>query len=271
MPGSGVELDWGDVFACEPDWSWSVRDLPDLDLWYVTAGAGWISDGTRSTPIGAGDCLLLRTGSSYEAGHDPSRPLTLIAVHFDLTNEAGRPIGLPDEELPPFVRRMGAGELFRELLMRVVRCHQDGRHEWARAWLQTALLEVIRQDAQTWPPGLLGDQARKIEEICERIRRSPGQCIRVENLAAELHVSPEHFCRIFRRLQGMPPRAFISRTRMEAARALLLTSSHSISRIAELLGYQSPSYFSRQFTTRVGLSPSAFRSGDRRRSCARRR
>ena len=69
--------------------------------------------------------------------------------------------------------------------------------------------------------------------------------VSVEDLAAQLHVSPEHFCRLFRRLQGMPPRAFITRTRIEAAQSLLLTSSHSITRIAELLGYESPFYFSR--------------------------
>jgi AraC-like DNA-binding protein len=50
---------------------------------------------------------------------------------------------------------------------------------------------------------------------------------------------------------------------MDAAQALLLTSSHSVARIAELLGYQSPSHFTRHFKSAVGLSPSNFRLGER--------
>ena len=83
VPESGVELHSGDVFICEPDWSWSVRNLRDLDLWYVMEGAGWISDGETRTPIGSGDYVLLRRGASYEAGHHSQRPLKLIALHFD--------------------------------------------------------------------------------------------------------------------------------------------------------------------------------------------
>ena len=238
VPENGVEFHWGDVFVCEPDWTWSVRDLPDLDLWYLTEGSGWIGDGRRRTPIGAGDCLLLKTGGSYESGHDPQRPLTLIAIHFDLIDRNGKPLRPAPGELPPLLRRMGAGGFFRELLMRALRCHQDGRRAEAGAWLQAALMEVVREDARSLPPGRMGLQAQGIQEICERIRRHPGRPVRVESLAAELHVSPEHFCRVFRQLQGMSPRAFIARTRMEGAQVLLWTSSHSVARIAELLAPQ---------------------------------
>lgn len=258
-----IAFRWGDLFVCEPDWSWSVQNLPDRDLWYVAEGAGWIDEGGRRTAIAAGDCLLLRIGASYASGHDPARPLTLICIHFDLIDEDGSVLRAAENEPRPFVRRMGAGGFFRELLMRAVRCHQNGCRDQAAAWLQAALMEVAREDAQSWPPGHAGQQALAIQRICESIRRQPGRPMRVESMAADLHLSPEHFCRVFRQLQGMSPRAFVSRTRMEAAQALLLTSSHSVARIGELLGYHSPSHFTRHFKAVVGLSPSAFRLGDR--------
>lgn len=265
IPYSRVELYWCDTYVCEPDWSWRVRDLPNLDLWYVSDGAGWIDGGEGRTPMGAGDCLLLRRGASYRAGHDPERPVRLIAVHFDLVGEGGDLPHPPPEELPPFIRQIRRGAFFHELLSRVVRAYRDGAQAWAAAWLQAALMEVVRQDARTRPPGPEGEQARRIQRMCERIRRHPERPVRVEDLAAELHVSPEHFSRLFRSLQGTSPRAFITRTRMEAARTLLLTSSHSIGRIAEILGYSSPFYFSRRFKANVGLSPSAFRRVGRQR------
>ncbi len=264
VPENHINFHWGDVFVCEPDWSWSVTDLPDLDIWYVAEGVGWIDAGEQRTPIGAGDCLLLRIGGSYESGHDPERPLTLLCVHFDLVGEDGYALSVPQDESRPFARRMGDGAFFRNLLMSAIRCHQDGRRAHAAAWLQTALLEVAREDEQRWPPGPAGKQARRIQQICERIRRQPGHTVRISSLASELSLSPEHFCRVFAQLQGVPPRTFISRTRMDAARALLLTSSYSVARIAERLGYHSPSHFTRHFKSAVGLSPSKFRLGERR-------
>ncbi|NIV76878.1 MAG: helix-turn-helix domain-containing protein, partial [Gammaproteobacteria bacterium] len=214
------------------------------------------------------DCLLLRRGGSYTAGHDPDRPLNLIAVHFELLDAGGVRLDPSPDELPPFSRKMEAGSFFQELLTRAVNCHQDGDRQGACAWLQVAFMEVIRQDVRTRPTGLLGDQARRIEQICERIRRDPGRPVQVEELADEMHVSPKHFHRIFRRFQGVSPRAFITRTRLEAAQMLLLTSNHSIARIAEMLGYDTPFYFSRQFKAKVGLSPSDFRKGDRKGTIA---
>lgn len=259
-PGGRIRINSCDIFAFEPDWSWSVRQLPDLDLWYLTEGSGWIHGGETRTTIGGGDCLLMRPGCSYEAWHDPAAPLTLYAFHFDLLGSDGRRVPMPPEDLPPFIRKMDAGAFFRELLKRSIRAYKDGRRQWAEVWFEAAFMEVLRQDANTWPPGPLGDQARRIEAICERIRSHPGRPVRVEDMAAELHVSPEHFSRIFRRLQGVSPRGFITRTRMEAAQSLLLTSRHPVSRIAELLGYESPFYFSRLFKAKVGVSPSVFRS-----------
>jgi len=258
-PDSGVSVRWGDFFDCEPDWYWSVRDLPVLDLWLVTGGTGWIADTRSRTAIGAGDCLLLRPGDSYESGHDPEHPLGLIAVHFDLLDADGMALPPPDD-LPPFTRRMEHSELLRELLTRAIHAHKDGRQDAGDGWFQAALLEVERQDARTWPPGLLGEQARAMDEICERIRRDPGADVRVEDLAAETHVSPEHFSRLFHRVQGMSPRAFITRTRIETAQRLLLTSSHSVARISRMLGYRTPYYFSRHFKANVGVAPSAYRT-----------
>ncbi len=264
IPEASVEMRWGDFFECEQDWYWSVRDLPVMDLWLVTGGVGWISDGRDTTPVASGDCLFLRPGHTYDARHDPDRPLRLIAAHLDVLGPDGERLDPPPEELPAFARRMERTDLLRELLSRAIHAHQEGDGVAANAWLQAGLMEVERQDRREWSPGPLGEAARRIEKICDEIRRHPERDVKVQDIAAEMHVSSEHFSRLFRRLQGIPPQAFITRTKIEAAQRLLLTSSHSIARIARTLGYGSPFYFSRQFKAKVGLSPSEFRRGVRR-------
>jgi AraC-like DNA-binding protein len=263
LPSARVEICFADVFVCEPDWSWRSPRLRNPDLWYVIEGIAWIEEAASAAPrafIGAGDCVLMQKQRSYAAGHDPERPLSLIAVHFEPLDEAGRSVEIDLPEPTPFVQKMEGGSVVRELLTRAVRSHQDGCHRWAGPWLQVVLMEVLRQRGKTWPPGRFGDRARQIERLCERIRNRPGEPVRIDGLAAEMGMSPEHFCRLFRRLQGLPPRTFITRTRIEAAQRLLLTSRHSVERIAGLLGYGSPFQFSRQFKAKTGVPPSAFRA-----------
>lgn len=264
-PIAKVKLRFADVFACEQDWRWCSGVLQRPDLWYVVDGVGWLhderdQDGRKA--IRSGDLVLMRAQRSYVAGHDPRRPLTLIAAHFDLLDWSGAPIPLGAPQTGISVLHAEAGAFIQEMLVRSVRCLQDGQGSWAEAWFQTVIMEIIDQCVRSWPSGRFGDQVRRIEQICERIRRRPGDPFRVESLAGELGVSPEHFSRLFRQVRGVPPREFITRTRMDAARRLLLTSSHSIERIAMLLGYDSAFQFSRHFKIRTGVSPSRFR--DRR-------
>lgn len=262
-PTGNVRFRWGSVFECEYDWSWRVRGLPSWDIWYVTAGRGWIADPRQETEISAGDCLLLRRNTPYHSWHDPEQPLSFIAIHFDLLDCNGERLELEPEDYPPFSRRIGAPALLRELLTRAIDLYREEDRERAGVWLQSALMEALRQDAVDWPAGPMGEQAQKIEEICRRIRAHPGRRVRIEDLASELYVTPEHFSRVFRQLHGMSPRAFLTRTRIEAAQSLLMNSGHSIGRVSELLGYESPFYFSRQFKAHLGVSPSEFRKDDR--------
>lgn len=260
-PQAAVTLTFADVFNCESDWSWRSGILRSSDLWYVIDGVGWLREEGKRTRqfVRGGDLVLLQTDHSYVAGHDSRRPLSLIAVYFELLDESGAPIVLDSLQGEIDILHAEAGGFVHDMLLRLVRCLQDGHRNWAEACFQTVVMEIINQRANTWPSGRFGDQARCIARICERIRRRPGEPIRVEALATELGVSAEHFSRLFRRVQGVSPRAFITRTRMDAARRLLLTSSHSIERIAMLLGYDSAFQFSRQFKSRTGIAPSHYR------------
>jgi AraC-like DNA-binding protein len=82
----------------------------------------------------------------------------------------------------------------------------------------------------------------------------------LEQVAAHAHVSPFHFCKIFKRATGVTFTDYVTRARVEKARRLLMHPSARITEIAYDVGFQSLSHFNRSFRRINSESPTEFRS-----------
>lgn len=80
-------------------------------------------------------------------------------------------------------------------------------------------------------------------------------------LASELGVGYSNLRHSFVARVGISPREHYLNTRIEKAQDLLLNTSKSVKEIAEILGFESASHFSKQFKNRIGGSPSDWREG----------
>jgi AraC family transcriptional regulator len=84
--------------------------------------------------------------------------------------------------------------------------------------------------------------------------------MRLEDVAKAACFSPYHFHRIFTAMVGETPDDYIRRIRLEkAARMLWSRNSLSVTDIALLCGFSSPSVFSRNFRNRFNMSPQTYR------------
>lgn len=102
--------------------------------------------------------------------------------------------------------------------------------------------------------------ARRFTEAVERGLYT-GQS--VSDYAETLGVTSTHLSRACRATCGRPAGAILADRLGYEARRLLVDTELPVRRVAEMLGYRSPAYFSRLFHARTGQSPSAFRH-DRR-------
>lgn len=87
----------------------------------------------------------------------------------------------------------------------------------------------------------------------------------VSGLAQELGISREYFASLFMEQYGISPAQFIREYRLFIAATLLATTDFSISETAEQVGFSDFNYFSRQFSKRYGMSPSAYRKQGKKR------
>lgn len=98
-----------------------------------------------------------------------------------------------------------------------------------------------------------------VERAVELMRKNLGERLTVDDIAAEVMYSRFYFTRVFQRATGVSPARFLSALRIEEAKRLLLSTSHTVVDISHYVGYSSPGSFTARFKNSVGMSPAAFR------------
>jgi signal transduction histidine kinase/DNA-binding response OmpR family regulator len=84
-----------------------------------------------------------------------------------------------------------------------------------------------------------------------------------EDLAQRFAVNERYLTRCFHQEMGIPPIAYLNRYRVRRACALLEGGGMSITDVAMSTGFSDSAYFARVFQRETGVTPSAYRRGER--------
>ena len=111
--------------------------------------------------------------------------------------------------------------------------------------------QIAVQTANAEPP--------VISKAKEYIREHHTEDLSLGQVAAAVHTSIFYFCKLFRKVTSTTFTEFVSRTRIEKAKNLLLNPNLRISEIAYEVGFQSLTHFNRVFKKIIGESPTEYR------------
>ena len=78
-------------------------------------------------------------------------------------------------------------------------------------------------------------------------------------MAQQVYLSPTYFGRIFKEGTGESFTAYLTRVRIQRSKELLCYESFRLTDIAQLVGFEDQSYFSRVFKRMEGVSPRRYR------------
>ncbi|HZI20594.1 MAG TPA: AraC family transcriptional regulator [Pyrinomonadaceae bacterium] len=232
-------------------------------------GEGAKPDGVEAGSIGAGGALLLAPNDRLEASGDgEARCLT---VEFS-------PVYVLDCATRARLVRHGAFVGFRahaveadERLARLARdlaeellADEAGGELVVAALVEQTLVHLLRRHAAIIRSDRLelsraGLVDRRIRRAVELMQAHLGRDLPLEEIAAAAYLSPFHFARLFKKLTGATPHAYLASLRAARARELLAETDLSVTEVGARVGYFSPSHFARAFRQATGTTPSAFR------------
>jgi len=98
-----------------------------------------------------------------------------------------------------------------------------------------------------------------IDNVKKYIRENYDKDLTLEEIAASVYLSPYYAARVFKHGQNMTIMNYVTKVRLEEAKKLLRNPRFQVEEIAQKLGYNDASYFSKVFRRNEGMSPSQFR------------
>lgn len=100
------------------------------------------------------------------------------------------------------------------------------------------------------------------EEIKQYIHSHYGDDLTRNDLAEIVYLNPDYLARIFKRETGVSLGSYVIQVRIAAAKHLLETTNMSVYTVANKVGYNNYSYFSKLFKQEVGLPPNDYKKNN---------
>ena len=246
------------VFYAQQHFSTARTDKESYILFYTLRGAGLIEQDGNRVVLGAGQALLLncRTPQSYCTAPGQSC-WHHYWVHLDGAGvSAMESLLLPDKKLTPVqITGVKMQDLFETVLAHMERGTVDSMVQTGMAlhgMLALCVQSVLAQTEAT-------STRQVILQAAETLRKNYQKELSLADLLADAHMSKSYFLRLFRRYMGTTPYNYLVNFRITQAKELLVLTDHSVSEIAQEVGFGDASNFSTRFAKATGQSPLQYR------------
>lgn len=137
-----------------------------------------------------------------------------------------------------------------------------GGQQLIKIYLEELLIQIIRNEDKKNSKAAshrITSNEGLAEKISEYLSKNIYEKVTLDGICEEFHYGKSRLCELFKRVYGKTIIQYYTTLKVMEAKRLLFENSLTVSEISELLGFESPEYFSRVFRRYAGMSPQSFR------------
>ena len=247
---------------------WTNAARAEYGLLYLLRGRLKFVRGQNSGELSQDQALLIEPSVNVSATGQAVETLLLTLSPAFVTDHAARMRLIGPEATVSFPQMVvegdyRLGQLAHELALELGE-DRPGSEIVILASVQQIMVELLRHYSNMRRSPEL--ELSRVGLIDRRIRRSVelmhlqlDHDLSLKAIAAASYLSPFHFARLFKKLTGATPRAYLAGIRTTRAQSLLADAGLSITEVSSRVGYSSPSHFTKAFREATGVTPRAFR------------
>lgn len=103
-------------------------------------------------------------------------------------------------------------------------------------------------------------QHQRLQPVFDYIEKNYHKTITLEEMAAIIGVTPEHFCILFKKIMKIRPFEYLNHVRINKSKDMIIKNERmAIRDVARWVGYDNASYFCAVFKKMEGMSPGNFK------------
>ena len=242
------------LYQCDPGFRTGKRVFPYHYLLYVHTGTGSYKIGGRLYPAAMGDLFYCPPGTANDIIADAADPFLLSGLEFTCEDAA---LG---EKLQPAVNLL-SDPFLAGMIREMVREYSYGLSDSAAVC--SSLLSALLLRLARLPRAGAQDGREVVPDLLDYIQANLDRAVTHAELSRVFSYHKNSINRLLIGATGMSLKNYQISLRLKKAAGLLAYSSKSIGEIAELCGYQSAVFFSRQFKEKTGITPLQFRKEGR--------
>lgn len=174
--------------------------------------------------------VLIESGVEMKGGISPVKAMDVSEIDADLLNAVVRAVRLLDK---PGDEKMLLSPIKREIVFRLLKGNQAAR-----------LAHLLS-----------GSEDRRISKAIENLRENFDRPLRIDAIARDMGMSISGFHHHFKSVTAMSPLQFQKQIRLQEARRLMLGEDLDAASAGFRVGYEDPSYFSRDYKKQFGAPP----------------
>jgi AraC-like DNA-binding protein len=249
----------------------------ETQITYVIKGSGTLIAGNIMQPFGPGGLFILGANQSHLFKCDPAyfEKNSLLNVHslniyFDSSGNLSSLLKFPEMSMiQKFIEGSSQGlqpseentPLLSEYISSIIQLNQGYRLAKFIEMLQTMskLRDWKYLSSERIEQPLSDYEGLRMNDIYQYTMTNYSENISLEKIAAVIHLTPQSFCRYFRKHTLKTYTNFLNEVRVnEACKKFMAHDFSSISAVAYQTGFNNVSTFNRVFKSIIGISPSEY-------------
>lgn len=241
------------------DWHNTLHTHACTEIFYCVSGVGRFILTDGELPVGSDDLVIVEANFEHTEDSVASNPLEYIVLGID-----GLHFRLPRQEDRGYAV-FNFREHREEMLFYLQRLLEEAagrpaQYEEVCGRLFELFLIALSRHTQL---SVEVTPVRRRNKECAAVRRYIdehfSEPLTLDALAELAHVNKYYLVHAFSREYGVTPINYLLLCRIRESKHLLATTNLSLSQIAQVHGFSSPSYFSQSFRRLEGISPMEYR------------
>ena len=247
------------------DWHSVPHTHNYAELFYITGGKGQFLICDQIYPVDTYDLVMVNPNVPHTEASTGSKPLEYIVLGISGIELASSGVFNGQFLILNHIENRELTACIHNIL-REMEAKNSGYEDICQSYAEILTIRLMRNIALfagEKPQGLSDNpQCATVKRYMDLHFKEP---LTLDQLASEVHMNKYYLAHAFKQEYGISPINYLISRRIEESKYLLSETDLTISQIAQVLGFSSPSYFSQAFRKTQGTSPVDYRRNSKRK------